>query len=57
MTTVYSLVLVAMFCLTFLLWVNVFTGTYHRRGWAPALLYGEAFIAATCVTFIFRNVW
>ena len=57
MTTVYSLVLVAMFCLTFLLWVNVFIGTYHRRGWAPALLYGEAFIAATCITFIFSNVW
>ena len=57
MTTVYSLVLVALFCLTFLLWVNLFTGTYHRRCWALALLYGEAFIAATCVTFFFHNVW
>ena len=55
--TTYFLILLSLFCLTFLLWVNVFTGTYHRRGWAFGLLMGEALIAASCITFIFHNVW
>lgn len=57
MTITYFLILLSLFCLTFLLWVNVFTGTYHHRGWAFGLLLGEAFIAACCITFIFHNVW
>lgn len=57
MTTTYFLILLCFFCIAFLLWVNVFTGTYHRRGWAPGLLYGEALIAASCLTFIFANVY
>jgi len=57
MTPTYFLILLCFFCIAFLLWVNVFTGTYHRRGWAFGLLLGEAFIAACCITFIFHNVW
>lgn len=57
MSMTYFLILLCLFVLAFLLWVNVFIGTYSRRGWAPVLLYGEAFIAACCITFIFHNVW
>lgn len=57
MSMTYFLILLALFWLVFLLWANVFTGTYHRRGWPFCLLYGEAAIAAVCVTFIFHNVW
>ena len=54
MTATYVCTIIAVFSLTFLLWVNVFTGTYHRRGWAFGLLLGEALIAASCTTFIFH---
>lgn len=54
--TTYFCTIIAVFSLAFLAWVNVFTGTYHRRGWAFGLLLGEAFIAACCITFIFHTV-
>ena len=54
MTATYFCTIIAVFSLTFLFWVNVFTGAYHRRGWAYGLLLGEAFIAASCITFIFH---